>query len=231
MLKVTQLIGFGAASLARPRFTGFYEDATSQNSYSFTNCDIGTPASNRVVVVCVTASNPRAWSASVPTITINSVSATQATTSANSNRASAIYYASVSSGSTGITITVDFGGSGTVGCVIGVYAIYPSSSTPVDSVSNSNAGGATTITLTDLAKTVNGAAIFVTHTVTTTLTCNVTVTGETIVKDRENTNFDADLSYSFQSTMRVASTTTTDDPLATWSGTASERAFSGATWV
>lgn len=231
MLKVTQLIGFGASSLARPRFTGFYEDAANLSSYSFTNCDIGTPASNRVVVVCVTQNNPRSWGGGVPSVVINGVTATIAVQGGNSNRPAGIWYASVSTGSTGVTITVNPGGTNTgQNCVIGVYAIYPSSATPVDALADSTAGGGTSLTLTDLAKTAGGVAIFVTHTTTTGLTNTVTFTGETIVKDRENTSFGG-ISYSFQSTMNVASTSTTDDPVATWSSTASERAFAGATWA
>lgn len=229
MLKVNQLIGFGVSGQPVSKFTGAYENATNSATYNFTNCDIGTPASNRVVVVAWTANNPRI---SNPTsITVNGVSATSIVETGNANRPSSLWRASVSSGSTGVTITVAMGGTNTgQNCVIGVYAIYPSSATPVDSASVASAGGSTTASLTDLAKTASGVAVFVTHTITTTTTCTVTVTGETVVQDAQNTSFGG-ISYAFHSIIPVASTTTLDDPLATWSATSSERAFVGATWV
>jgi hypothetical protein len=115
-------------------------------------------------------------------------------------------------------------------CIIGVYAIYPSSATPVDSAFAASVGSSISISLTDLAMTAPGVAIFVTHTVTTTTACTVTVTGETVVQDAQDTSFGG-ISYAFHSIIPVAFTATLGDPLATWSSSASERAFVGATWV
>lgn len=228
MLRTTQLIGFGISKASAPSFRNYYEDTSSQTTYTFSSCDIGTAHATRMVVVCIAASNvPGA----VSSCTVNGVSASSVVTSGNTNRHCEIWKAAVPSGSIGVTISVAFSTSGTTNCAIGVYATYPGSQTAVDAL-GANGTNVTTRTLTDLAKTIGGVAIFVAVANDTGKTTTVTYTSETITKDRENTTFDSNTKcYAFHSTMSVAATSTTDDPLCTWSASASGVGFAGATWV
>ncbi len=107
-----------------------YNDDTSQASFTFTACDIGSaPGSgNRLVVVAV---HPRGGSArSISSATIGGVSAAVITQSATF--AAGIIAAIVNSGTTA-DVAITFSGSVT-GCSIETIAVYGiSSQTPVDS--------------------------------------------------------------------------------------------------
>lgn len=211
-----------------PSFRNYYEDTSSQTTYTFSSCDIGTAHSSRMVVVCIAASNvPGA----VSSCTVNGVSAASVVTSGNTARHCEIWRAAVTSGTTGVTISVAFSGAGSTNCAIGVYATYPGSQTPVDALGTSGASNANRA-LTDLAKTAGGFAIFGAVANDTGKTTTVTYTGETITKNRENTAFDSNVKcYAFHSALTISSTTTLDDPACAWSATASGVGFVGATWA
>lgn len=230
MLHVSQLNGFNASEGTAPAhgYVTHYEDTSSQTTYTFSSCDIGTAHSTRMVVVVVAASNvPGA----VSSCTVNGVSGTSVVTTGNNSRCCEIWRAAVTSGSTGVTISVGFPGAGSTNCAIGVYATYPSSQTPVDAL-GINGTGTSTRTLTDLAKTAGGFAIFGAVANDTGETTSVAYTSETVVKNHENNTFDGGTKeYAFHSALSITTTSTADDPTCTWSASANGVGFVGATWA
>lgn len=209
-------------------FVSSYEVAsTSTYVYSFADCNIGKPAANRVIVVVSTAANPSGGTL-LGSVTIAGVTATRAVTTSNSSRPLLIDYAVVPSGTTA-TISTRFGNN-TDGIAIGVYAIYPSSSTPVDASENNTSGGQTSISISGLSKTAGGIAIFGAHSIDPPATSTITVTGETVTQDAYNSSLSSEITYNFSS-IRKVSTTATVNPLCTWNKSVRERAFGGATWV
>lgn len=205
-------------------FRNTYNDATTQTSYSFATSDIGEAHSQRVVAVIAYAS--AAPSVGVSSMTIGGVSATVATTSGLAARSAEIWYAAVPTGATA-TIVVDWGlGTDVIGCLIHVFALYPSSPTPVDAVGNN--ANSTTVEISNLAKTAGGFALFGTST-NSSDTVVLTHTGAETVTEHSATTFDSAITLTPHSFV-VTATTTTDDFTATFSG-ADAVALVGATWV
>lgn len=216
---------FQFAVAATPAYVNTYEDTTSQTTYTFASASLGTPSASRMVV---TVASCNSASGAISSITVDGTSSTSVVTSGSTSRHIEIWRAASTANSTG-DIVITMPSSGTTGCRVSVYALYPSSQTPVDAL-GTNGTSVTTRTLTDLAKTAGGSAIFGCTTNDTTRTTTVTYTGETITKDNENTSFDAGKSVASHSVLNVASTTTLDDPVCTWSSSSAGVGFVGATW-
>ena len=216
-----------ALSLSKPPFSfrGQYKTLSTASSHTLTDCDIGIPHPKRVVVV---SSFGRA--VTTTGVTIGGVAATAAINyTAVASCFASIWYASVPTGAIGdITVTHVISN---VGAQISVWAGYPDSPTPVDALGNGSGGS--NFTLTDLAKTAGGFAVFHQVANTTGAVNNLTGTGpETIVKDWEGNAFVDTLTYAFISSYSfvVTATSTTEDYTFT-STTSNNESGIGATWA
>lgn len=106
-----------------------YTNTTNLTSYTFSNCDIGTASSTRLVVVVVHAGAGTA--VTVSSLTIGGVSATGYQNNAAGNHCS-IWALPVSTGTTA-TVALTFS-AGVVNCMVAIHAIYDlSSNTPTSS--------------------------------------------------------------------------------------------------
>lgn len=217
---------YSVAPTGTPAFayTNVYSDNSSLTTYSFASADFGTADSLRVNVVAVLTSSAVAVAASG--VVINGVTATLAVTSgsAAAGRNVEIWYAANPSGSTG-TISVTFA-SGVVNARIYVWAGYPASATPVDAVGANAASSPQT--LTDLAKTSGGFAVFATNRNQSSVTVALTQTGAETITEHDDSTLDALVSTGAMS-FGVTATTTTDDFTATWSNSGNS-GVAGATW-
>lgn len=202
-------------------FRNTYTNAASQTTYEFATSDIGEAHPYRVVVVIA---YPTALDGTVSSMTIGGVSAALAATSGSATRNTEMWYAVVPTGATA-TISVTYT-AGILGCAIHVFAVYPTSSTPVDALGAE--GSATNLTLSNLAKTAGGFAIFGTCTDSAD-TVELTGTGAETITETGNTGFDSSITIACMYFV-VTATTTTDDYTATWSG-ADDVALVGATWA
>lgn len=202
-------------------FRNTYSDTTNLTTYTFASSDLGTPDCTRMVVVVVSGFGTNA----ISSVTVDGTGATSCGTAvAIDNCRMSMWRAASTANSTG-TITVVFAGS-MFNCAIGVYALYPSSQTPVDYVTNTGSGA--TIVISDVAKTNGGFTILHSHIAATGRTVVHTQNGaETIVEDVD-TSIESLASYSYAHHLNTA-TTTTDDYTATSSG-GTNAGYMGATW-
>jgi hypothetical protein len=139
MLRVNNLIGFGAAAGAStPTLTYVTSTAntTDGTTFTFSSHSIGTAASDRLVVVAVSARDS-SGSDVITGVTIDGNAATSVAASASSASPTAIFSRSVPSGTTAdIVVSV---GSSFAACVIHVYTITGlSSTTAVDTLTSVN---------------------------------------------------------------------------------------------
>jgi hypothetical protein len=113
---VTYYAPSGGGSVTWTTFTPPAIQAGTANPQAFTGVSIGTAASNRVVVVCVGASN----NTPVTSVTIGGVSATAAEQSGGSANAAELWYASVPSGTTAtFDINLAAGFPTNIGIIVG----------------------------------------------------------------------------------------------------------------
>lgn len=103
-----------------------YSSTSSATTYTFNSCDIGTAASNRVVVVTVHASGNLFSSGSITSVTIAGTAATQAVQSPFNNNftRSAVFYLPVATGTTATIVVNLTGGQTAARCVISTYSLY-----------------------------------------------------------------------------------------------------------
>ena len=134
-LNVTNLSGFMAGgSGATVTFTASAVDSVDRSTYTYTSQSIGTEAADRIVVVAVTYTT----TASISSVTINLVSATQVVAATGSGgQKIELWKASVPTG-TSVTIIVVHPGTSDRGS-IGVWAVYGASSTTYDTGSKTAA--------------------------------------------------------------------------------------------
>lgn len=111
MLHVTQLIGFGAGiDIPVVQYTDTQTSTTTATTYNLT-CNIGTAEPERRVAVCVWGSRATGTGATITSVTINGITATQVAQVAYDQYIHAIYIATVPTGTTGVTVTVVAGQS------------------------------------------------------------------------------------------------------------------------
>lgn len=130
-------------------FIASYESSSNLSSYTFSACDIGTANAARVVVVGVIVLDSGSDNG-ISSVTIGGAAATKATSTTTAGdlanaRVAGIYYKVVAAGTTADIVVASSNAAET--CGISVYAIYPASSTPVDT-SNDSAGSAGSMTST-----------------------------------------------------------------------------------
>lgn len=205
-----------------PSFRATIQDATALTTYTYNTVDFNTAHSLRVIAVIFYASGSP--STAISSCTIGGVAATLAVTSGATARSAEIWYAAVPTGATG-TIAVTWAGAQT-GCIGHVFALYPSSPTPVDAVGNN--ASATSVVISNLAKTSGGFALFGTNTNSADSVVLTGTGGETITEGTATT-FDSSITVTPHYFV-VTATSTTDDYTATFSG-ADAIALVGATWV
>jgi hypothetical protein len=120
-------------------FRASYTDAGSATAYTFSGADIGTAASDRIVVVTAVGSRAAAGTHTVASLTVagNAASLVKQQNVPSGDRQTAeIWAVSLASGTTGnIVVTFD---AGMQGAAIGVFAIYGANST-VSATAGSNA--------------------------------------------------------------------------------------------
>lgn len=153
---------FGGAS-SSDAFITSVEDATNSATYTFTSHAAGTANASRIIVVGVVP-YIGAGSLSISSVTIGGSAATLATNTTSggaqgNSRIAAIYYRAVAAGTTTTTI-VSLSGTAN-SCGIAVWALYPSSSTPVDAVSNQAASGSASIDAASVAVSTGGTMVAV----------------------------------------------------------------------
>lgn len=198
-----------------------YTNPANQTNYTFSACDLGTPGTNRLVVVAVLtgSSNPSA-------VTVDGTSATLVVESNAGDGAAEIWQAETTANATGdIVVTV----AAATRCVIHVWAGYPSSATAVDSTSAE--ATATTVVLSDLAKTDQGFTVLFglkNTTIGTAVTWVVTQNGAETVVENNDAVVESPVTSVAASHDNTA-TTTTDDYTFTASASESLRA-AGASW-
>lgn len=224
---VNDMAGFnvgGRGPVPAFSFRNVYSDNGSATTYNFASSDTGTEDVLRVNVVAVVTSSAVAVAASG--VVVNGVTATQAITSGASTagRVVELWYAANPTGTTG-TISVTFA-SGVVNARIYVWAGYPASATPVDAVGANAASSPQT--LTDLAKTSGGFAVFATNRNQASVTVALTSAGAETITEHDDSTLDALVSTGSMS-FAVTATTTTDDYTATWSNSGNS-GVAGATW-
>jgi hypothetical protein len=164
--------------------------------------------------------------ASISSVTVDGVSATVVGTAiAFDNTDVSIWRAASTANATG-NVVVTFTGNQS-NCLIGVYALYPASQTPVDTVNATGSG--TTLVLTGLAKTDGGFTIMCGHKNVASGTAVVTQTGAETVIEAVDTVIESN-SLCHHSYHLNTATTTTDDYTLTWSAGGTNAGFTGATW-
>lgn len=207
------------------RFRDIYTDDTSLTTYSFANCEFGHGSSIRVVVIAVACG--AGAGRTVSSATIGGVSATLATTTTSGTQNFEIWYAVVPTGSTG-TVAVTWDGACT-SCMCYVWSGYPASSTPVDAVGTTGPS-ASSLTLSNLAKTAGGFAVFAGRSANASTVTFSSNGAETITEDSDTTALDSAVGVHAGSFV-VTATTTTDDMTATYSVGGDGAGFVGATWA
>lgn len=199
-----------------------YLDTVDRTNYTFSSCDLGTPGANRLVIVAVMtgSANPSA-------VTVDGVSATRVIESNAGDGAAELWQAATTANATGdIVVTV----ASALRCVIHVWAGYPASATAVDSAS-AEVNPATTVVLTDLAKTNAGFTVLFclkNSVADSPATYTVTQTGAETVVENHDATIESGTSSVAASHVNTA-TTTTDDYTFTASASVSLRAV-GASW-
>lgn len=210
-----------AAGFAKPDFSyrARYTSTSSLSSHTFTSCDIGAWHPKRLVVVALYTRN-----SSISSVTIGGVSASQsaAFTSVTNCRVY-IYSARVPSGTTA-DITVTYSSSGN-GFDIGVYAGYPESETPVDTAGNGSGGS--NFTLSNLAKTEGGFAVFIVAANADTAVCSLSGTGPETIAENYDSN---EIGWSIAGYSFVVSATSATDDYTVSTTTSNNEGAVGATW-
>jgi hypothetical protein len=192
MLQVNQLTGFGSGgrpSTPFAEFRGYRSSDSNLSSYSFTDVDIGEPASNRVVVVCAHAAAGSGTS-SLTGCTINGVSATILRGGLGNADIAGIAYAVVPAG-TVVTVSVTYGTTySRTG--ISVYSLYNLVSTTPDA---SAADGPTSRSASGTLNVQANSVVI--------LSANWLSASGTIATDNGQVNVDA--SFTVENSLRVVS--------------------------
>lgn len=151
---------YGAGTGVSGAFITSSESTLDATTYTFTSHDIGAANASRIVVVGVVLSHA-GTNRSISSVTIGGSAATMATDTSSGGtignmRVAAIYYRAVAAGTTATTVVTASGACDS--CGIAVWALYPTSSTPVDAVSNSNASAAS-LSASSVAITAGGIVV------------------------------------------------------------------------
>ncbi|WP_292325213.1 hypothetical protein, partial [Mesorhizobium sp.] len=139
-------------------YEGAYLDNTNASSYTFTSKSTGAAGAGRVIAVAVqTRTTSIGTPRSVSGVTCDGVAMTAGPfiTGTNNGHCSIAWFYLVVASGTSSTFVVNFSGT-TQNCAIGVYRLFPVSSTPVDSAT---INGGTPQTLTDLEVKTSGLAL------------------------------------------------------------------------
>jgi hypothetical protein len=155
---------FGAGAGVGDAFIDSVESTLDATSYTFTGHACGTADAARLVVVGIVLSHA-GLNRSISSVTIGGSAATMAADTSSGGpignmRVSAIYYRAIAAGTT--TTTVVTANNPCDSCAIAVWAIYPTSSTPVDAVSDSNASAAS-LSASNVAITAGGMLVGVSN--------------------------------------------------------------------
>jgi hypothetical protein len=128
-------------------FIGTSDDGGNGPAYTFSNVDIGTASSDRLVVVaCHATGNTGALNINLTSMTLGGSSMTNAAAFAEDTASVDLYYLTVTSGTTA-TIVATYPNQKRR-CTIAVYTITGlNSSTPSDTGTSSNSDSAPTLTL------------------------------------------------------------------------------------
>lgn len=139
----------GGVGIPSPSFRAAYTDTATSANKSFATCDLGTPHALRMIVVIASTNN-----VAVSACNVDGTGGTLVIDETTSNSRISMWRAASVTNPTG-TITITH--ASTTNGVIGVYAVYPSSQTPVDAISL--ALNASACQAFDLAKTNAGFTI------------------------------------------------------------------------
>lgn len=178
---------------------------TNATSYTYSNFDISAAPEDGNRTIVVVSASPGAAQGST-TMTIGGVSATRNI----SDSGCAIYSAVVPTGSTatialsGLAATANY-------CVISVYAIYPASVTPVDTV-QFGAGTLAAKTYTDVAVAAGGVLFYVCFSPAANVTHTQSWTGaDSVVEDYDQNNIDSITASVNIGHIETTAASTTDD--------------------
>ncbi len=176
---------------------------------NFTNIAIGAPHAKRYVVVTIMPATGSARTVDAVTIGGASAAAIVASPASSGDLTTAIWGLLVPAGYTA-TIEVTLSGSATA-CVIGVYAIYPASTTPVDSgnMEDTNNGAI----ISNIATTAGGWAIACSHHSNNNTTTWAWNGGDSVVEDLNGSTESENFSTVH---FETADTATADDMSVTW---------------
>lgn len=199
-----------------------YTDVSNLTTYNFASSDIGTPGTDRLVVIATscTAGAGR----TVSSVTIDGISATLAITSTSGTQNNEIWYAAVTTANSTGTISITWSGSCT-DCIVHVWVGYPASTTPVDAVGVTASSG-TTRTLSNLAKNVDGFTVTAGRYNAGSSSTTTQNGAETVTENYDAVTFGS-VGFSAASHVNTATTTTDDYTLTI---TDSAGSFVGATW-
>ncbi|RUW99413.1 hypothetical protein EOA27_35595 [Mesorhizobium sp. M2A.F.Ca.ET.037.01.1.1] len=139
-------------------YEGAYLDNTNASSYTFTSKSTGAAGAGRVIAVAVqTRTTNIGTPRTITGVTCDGVAMTAGPfiTGTNTGHCSIAWFYLVVASGTSSTFVVSFSGT-TQNCAIGVYRLFPVSSTPVDTAT---INGATPQTLTDLEVKTSGLAL------------------------------------------------------------------------
>lgn len=202
-----------------PSYRNTYTDVSNITNYSFAGCDLGPPHAQRLVVcICI------ADGQSISAVTIDGTSATKVTEVVAGNREISMWQAASTANSTG---TIAFTNGAASAGVVHVYALYPTSTTAVDSGNNNGPG--TGVTVSGIAKTDKGFTIM--GAVWNTGNRGVfTQTGAETVVENYDATYEAASSSSMSSSHVNTATTTTDDYTATITSSSSGLGVVVASW-
>lgn len=129
-------------------FIGTSDNGTNASTFTFSNVDIGTASSDRLVVIAshATGGASAGNDASISSLTVGGTSMTKATSQFDDNASCDLYYLTVTSGTTATVVATYDKQKGR--CTIGVYTITGlSSTTPSDTGTSINSDSAPSLTL------------------------------------------------------------------------------------
>lgn len=124
MLRVTNLIGFGAGFIPSVSYLESKSSTADATTYTFTSCNLGDPSPYRHIIVLVNAGGNNS-NTTLNSLTIDGVSASVDTTGRNAGTplVAQIGYAKVNTANS--TGTIEFTQSAVLSrCVIGIWYVY-----------------------------------------------------------------------------------------------------------
>lgn len=139
---MTQRLAMGSGYLpAKLTFSDSVVSTSGLITYTFSGRSLSTADSTRLIIVTVSVQNGANTARSINSVTVAGVSATQVVTAIQGSSRTAIWKASVPTGTTGDVVVTLSGGA--LGCAVGVYAAYNlTSSDAVDTQTDVSASGA-----------------------------------------------------------------------------------------